>query len=63
MGFDGAGGDVEFVGYLLLGKTLEQLREITADQIAEGLGGLAPATRHGSQLAEDALDMILDAIS
>jgi nitrogen fixation protein NifU and related proteins len=45
---------------LLVGKTLEEIRHITADQIAQELGGLPPATRHGSQLAEDALDALID---
>jgi nitrogen fixation NifU-like protein len=45
---------------LLVGKTLEEIRNITADQIAQALGGLPPATRHGSQLAEDALDALID---
>ena len=45
---------------MIAGKTPAQLREITAEQIAAALGGLPPATRHGSQLAEDALDAVLD---
>ena len=45
---------------LLLGKTLAEVREITAEQISEALGVLPPATRHASQLAEDALDALLD---
>jgi nitrogen fixation protein NifU and related proteins len=45
---------------MLLGKTLEEIREITAEQISQALGGLPPATRHSSQLAEDALDALLD---
>jgi nitrogen fixation NifU-like protein len=45
---------------MIAGKTIAELREITAEQIAAALGGLPPATRHGSQLAEDALDAILD---
>jgi len=45
---------------LMLGKTLEEIRGITADHISAALGGLPPATRHGSQLAEDALDALLD---
>ena len=40
---------------LLIGKTPAEAREISASQIAAALGGLPPATRHGSQLAEDAL--------
>lgn len=45
---------------LIVGKTVEDIREITAEQISNALGGLPPATRHGSQLAEDALDALLD---
>jgi nitrogen fixation protein NifU and related proteins len=45
---------------MLLGKTLEEIRQITAEQISQALGGLPPATRHGSQLAEDALDALID---
>lgn len=45
---------------MLVGKSLAEVREITAEQIAVGLGGLPPATRHSSQLAEDALDALLD---
>jgi nitrogen fixation protein NifU and related proteins len=45
---------------LLLGKSLAEIREITAAQISEALGGLPPATKHASQLAEDSLDALLD---
>jgi len=45
---------------LLLGKGLAEVREINARQIEAALGGLPPATRHASQLAEDALDALLD---
>jgi len=45
---------------MMVGKTLAELREITAEQISQALGGLPSATRHGSQLAEDALDAILE---
>ena len=45
---------------LMIGKTIAQLREINAEQISTALGWLPPATRHGSQLAEDALDALLD---
>jgi nitrogen fixation protein NifU and related proteins len=45
---------------MLVGKTISEVREITADQIATALGGLPPATRHSCQLAEDALDALLD---
>jgi nitrogen fixation NifU-like protein len=45
---------------LITGKTIEEIRGITAEQISQALGGLPAATRHGSQLAEDALDEILE---
>ena len=45
---------------MIVGKSVAEIREITAEQIAAALGGLPPATRHGSQLAEDALDAVLD---
>jgi nitrogen fixation NifU-like protein len=45
---------------MLLGKSLVEVREITAEQISEALGGLPPATKHASQLAEDSIDALLD---
>jgi nitrogen fixation NifU-like protein len=47
---------------LMVGKTIDEIRGITAEQISQALGGLPAATRHGSQLAEDALDEILEQI-
>jgi nitrogen fixation NifU-like protein len=44
----------------MTGKTLDEIRAITAEQISQALGGLPAATRHGSQLAEEALDALLD---
>lgn len=44
---------------LIIGKSIDEIRGITAEQISQALGGLPPATRHGSQLAEDALAEIL----
>ena len=44
---------------LLQGKTLDEARLITYQQISDGLGGLPPATMHGSQLAEEALRAVL----
>lgn len=44
---------------LLIGCSLSQVAEITADQIAEQLGGLQPATHHGADLARDAVEAIL----
>ncbi len=44
---------------MIRGKTLEEAHRITPTQISDALGGLPPATRHGSQLAGDALAAIL----
>ncbi len=44
-----------YVAEWMEGKTLEDLRKITYEQISEALGGLPPATMHGAQLAHDAL--------
>jgi nitrogen fixation NifU-like protein len=45
---------------MLVGKTIAEIREITAEQISQALGILPPATKHASQLAEDSLDALLD---
>jgi nitrogen fixation NifU-like protein len=45
---------------MLLGKTVAEIRNITAEQISEALGVLPPATKHASQLAEDSLDALLE---
>ncbi len=47
---------------MIHGKTLDEIRRITYQQISDGLGGLPPATVHGSQLACDALEAILAAV-
>ncbi len=44
---------------LLTGRTIAEARRITPEQISEELGGLPPATFHGSQLACDALETLL----
>jgi nitrogen fixation NifU-like protein len=44
---------------LLQGKLLEEARRITPEQISDALGGLPPATVHGSQLARDAVEALL----
>lgn len=41
------------------GRTLGELSQLSAQQISEALGGLPPATVHGSQLAHDALEALL----
>lgn len=45
---------------MLLGKTLEEMEHITAEQVSQGVGVLPPATKHASQLAEDAVDSLID---
>jgi nitrogen fixation NifU-like protein len=45
---------------MILGKTLPEIEQITAEQVAQALGGLPPATKHAAQLAEDALDALID---
>jgi len=44
-----------YVAEWMEGKTLEDLRKTTYEQISEALGGLPPATMHGAQLAHDGL--------
>jgi nitrogen fixation NifU-like protein len=44
---------------LVTGKTSAEAGTVTATQISESLGGLAPATFHGAQLAADALAALL----
>ena len=44
---------------LIRGKTLEEAGRITYDRISDALGGLPPATVHGSQLASEALEAVL----
>ena len=44
---------------MLLGKSVDEARAISPSQIADALGGLPPATVHGSQLACDALAALM----
>jgi nitrogen fixation NifU-like protein len=44
---------------LMVGKTAEEARSITAQHIAVALGGLPPASFHAAQLCADALDAVL----
>ena len=46
---------------LVKGKTLEESRRITREQVAEAVGGLPVASGHAAQLAVDALRKTLDA--
>ena len=41
------------------GKKIEEIQDLRFEKISEALGGLAPATRHGAQLAADALRALL----
>jgi nitrogen fixation protein NifU and related proteins len=44
---------------LVTGKSLVQLRGITADQISAALGGLPPTTYHAAHLCADAVEALL----
>jgi nitrogen fixation NifU-like protein len=44
---------------LLTGRSLAEAGEITAELIDERLGGLELATRHGAELARDAVEALL----
>ena len=48
------------VSELLVGRTLVEARAITPELLEERLGGLEPATRHGAELARDAVTALLD---
>jgi nitrogen fixation NifU-like protein len=44
------------------GLAVAELRQLRPQQISDALGGLPPATIHGSQLACDALEALLNQI-
>ncbi|MGH9739865.1 MAG: iron-sulfur cluster assembly scaffold protein [Candidatus Acidiferrales bacterium] len=44
---------------LLAGKSPEEARSISADDISQALGGLPPATFHAAQLCVDAVAMLV----
>ena len=44
-----------YIAEWLEGKSLDELRALTHEQISQALGGLPQATMHGAQLAEDAI--------
>ncbi|MGD1157409.1 MAG: iron-sulfur cluster assembly scaffold protein [Terriglobia bacterium] len=44
----------------ILGKSLDEVAALTPDQIAAGLGGLPPASKHAAILASDSLKRLLD---
>jgi nitrogen fixation protein NifU and related proteins len=48
---------------LLTGRTSDEARAITAEQISESLGGLPPTTFHAAQLALDAVISVLARLS
>jgi NifU-like protein involved in Fe-S cluster formation len=48
---------------LLRGKTPDEARAITSEQISQALGGLPQATLHGAQLARDAVQALLGKLS
>ena len=48
---------------LVRGKTLEQARELTRDELVKLVGGLPPASNHAAHLAMDALAAALDQIA
>jgi nitrogen fixation NifU-like protein len=43
----------------LRGRTLGEVRALTAQSLSESLGGLPPATFHGAELAADAIETML----
>lgn len=47
---------------MIRGRTLDEACRITYQQVSDALGGLPPATVHGSQLACDALEAVLAAL-
>ena len=48
---------------LLAGRTLGEVREITALRISEELGQLPPTTMHAAELAMDALTAVLEKLA
>jgi len=44
---------------LVMGRSLAEIGEITADRIASELGGLEPATHHAADLARDAVEALI----
>ena len=47
----------------LCGRTIKEVRTLTAEILSEALGGLPPATLHGAQLAIDAVVALLQNLS
>lgn len=48
---------------LAQGKTIQQARELSREQLLQAVGGLPPASAHASHLAMDALAGALDQIA
>jgi nitrogen fixation NifU-like protein len=48
---------------LMLGKSPAQIRNITAKEVSDSLGGLPPATFHAAQLCADALAALIAKLS
>ncbi len=48
---------------LVQGKTIQQARELTREQLTQAIGGLPPASVHASHLAIDALTAALNQIA
>ncbi len=48
---------------LVLGKTVEQARELKREELVMAVGGLPPASAHAAHLAVDALAAALDQIA
>lgn len=49
-----------WVAEWMVGRSVGELRRLTAGEIAAGLGGLAEATMHGAVLACDGVKMVAD---
>lgn len=47
----------------LRGKTAPEIRAITAESLSQALGGLAPATYHGAELAADSVKSLLQKLA
>jgi nitrogen fixation protein NifU and related proteins len=52
-----------FLTERICGRTVAEVRAITAESLSEALGRLPPATFHGAQLAADALIALVEKLS
>ena len=48
---------------LVRGKTINQAKELTREELVKAVGGLPPASTHAAHLAMDALAAVLDQIA